>query len=563
MTAVREELSQVAENALSDYPGLVRKLLFYRGIIDADSARAFLDPEYSAHTHDPFLMKDMERAVERVLGAITQKEKIVIYSDYDADGVPGGVVLRDFFKKIGFENVTNYIPHRHDEGFGLNHEAIEQFGKEGVGLLITVDCGIADKEEIALARTLKIDTIVTDHHEPSDGGVPDAFAVLDPKQKECNYPFKELCGSGVAYKLVQGLVARGKFGFPEGWEKWLLDMVGLATLSDMVPLVGENRVFAKYGLLVLRKSPRPGLQKLLRRAGVNQRFLTEDDVSFSISPKLNAASRLGSADVAFKLLSTDDEDEADEASRELERLNNERKGIVGSLVREIKKIVAERYIEPDIIVIGNPSWRPALLGLAAQTISRERACPVFLWGRDGDGVLKGSCRSDGRTNVMELMSVATKAFEEFGGHAFSGGFTVSQEKVHTLEEMLARAKQKVVSTPALDSDAMVDMRLSPEEVTSDLYTLISRLAPFGQGNEKPVFFFDGVRVQSAKLFGKERNHLEVLLTRRGATPLKAIRFFAEPPVLPRHDAPISFTASLERSTFAGRVELRLRIIAIL
>ena len=616
--ALREPIPDTAHQTLAEYPELFRHLLYHRGIQDAESVQAFLNPDYEKQTHDPFLMKGMDTAVERILSAIERKEKIVIYSDYDADGVPGGVVLHDFFKKIGLRNLSlstsgesgkgvgetgvsprrraaspralrteefsneaepgsstggfiNYVPHRHDEGFGLHKEAIEQFSSEGAKLIITVDCGIADVKEVKHAKKLGIETIITDHHLPGPLGLPQAVAILDPKQDGCMYPFKELCGSGVAFKLVQALLQRAStlhptpFTLPPvGWEKWLLDLVGLATLSDMVPLLGENRIFARYGLLVLRKSPRPGLQKILRKSGVNQVLLTEDDISFSLTPKLNAASRLGSAEVAFRLLSTQDEVEADKAAEELSHLNNERKGMVGSLVREIKKVVAERYTETKrVIVVGNPAWRPALLGLAANTLAREHACPVFLWGRDGEDAIKGSCRSDGRVNVMALMQAAGDAFVEYGGHAFSGGFTVEQEKIHTLEEMLIEASGKVETADIVNGDTVADWKLSPDEATQDTYRLISRLAPFGHGNPKPVFLLQDVLVSGAKMFGKEKNHLELSFPRSNGSTLKAISFFADDAKVPQEGETISLLASLEQSSFGGRTELRLRILEML
>ncbi len=558
---VREPISDSAGRELGEYPELVRHLLYYRGIADAGPARNFLNPDYKKHVHDPFLMKGMETAVARVLKAIAANEKMVVYSDYDADGVPGGVLMYDFFKRIGHKNFTSYIPHRHDEGFGLNHDAIESFAHDGVKLMITVDCGIADVAEVARARVLGIETIITDHHLPGPDGIPDAVAVLDPKQESCPYPFKELCGTGVAFKLVQGLIARGGFSLAEGWEKWLLDLVALATLSDMVPLIGENRALAHFGLLVLRKSPRPGLQRLLRKAQVDQKSLTEDDVVFSVTPKLNAASRMGSADAAFKLLSTTDELDADFAVEELWRLNDERKGIVGSLVREIKKMLQART-PSAVIVAGNPAWRPSLLGLAANSLLKEHARPVFLWGRDGDDQLKGSCRSDGSVSVMDIMTEARTAFVEYGGHAFSGGFTIVPEQVHTLEERLSAACMKVGANGSGTQALLADSRFAPDEVTGENYEVIQKLAPFGQGNPKPIFLFENVTVKSARMFGKERNHLEIQLPKKDGKNVKAIKFFAEGEGarVPKSGARLSLLASLEKSSFGGRTELRLRIV---
>lgn len=570
--ALRKPIARDSLETFKYYPELVAELLASRGITTHADAERFLSPDYERDVSDPFLMKDMGKAVTRILEAIQKNECIGIFSDYDADGIPGAVILHDFLKKIGFANFENYIPHRHDEGFGMNKEAVDELSGRGVSLLITVDCGIANTKEVAHAESCGMDVIITDHHLPSGNGIPKAYAVLDSKQSDCSYPDKNLCGSGVAFKLVHALLTRGpsalhatRYTLPAlGWEKWLLDMVGIATLSDMVPLVGENRALAHYGLLVLRKSPRPGLQKLFSKTGVNQRHLSEDDIVFSVTPKLNAASRMGSALSAFKLLSTTDEAEAGVMTDELLQLNNERKGVVGSLVREVKKIMAERYSKVGgVIVMGNPAWRPSLLGLAANALVKEHARPVFLWGRDGEDVIKGSCRSDGSVNVVTLMREAGEVFVEYGGHAQSGGFTVVNEKIHVLEETLMDAYTRVKTEPQETDTIFIDKKISPDDVTLANFRLIDGLGPFGQGNPKPLFLLENVPVKDVKFFGKEKNHLELSLPRSEGSVVKAIRFFAEDIRPPVAGALINLVASMELSSFAGRSELRLRIVDIL
>jgi single-stranded-DNA-specific exonuclease len=320
-------LEDIKEN-LKVYSELTQTLLFNRNITSEEEAEIFLNPDYERDIYDPFLIMGMERAVERILSAIENEEKIVIYGDYDCDGIPGSVVLHDFFKKIGYKDFENYIPHRHEEGYGFHAHAVEEFAKEGVGLVITVDCGITDVDAVKRADELGIDVIITDHHLPQET-LPPAFVILNSKQKEDTYPDDMLCGAGVAWKLVQALLARGRkekiFDVSDGWEKWLLDMAGLSTIADMVPLLKENRALAHFGLKVLRKSPRPGLQKLLRKAKVAQVHLTEDDVGFMIAPRINAASRMDVPMEAFRLLSTDDEIVAGELSEHLHNINNERK----------------------------------------------------------------------------------------------------------------------------------------------------------------------------------------------------------------------------------------------
>ena len=563
------------------YPELLRDLLKNRGIENVADAKKFLEPDYARDTHDPFLMKDMEKVTERIIRAINANEKILIYSDYDADGIPGAVILHDFFKIIGYNNFQNYIPLRQEEGFGLNKEAISLCAAEGAKLLITIDCGITDVEPVAHANELKIDVIITDHHEPS-GEVPAAFAILNPKQADCQYPEKMLCGSGVMFKLIQAMLSKKSAistipageQIKEGWEKWLLDMVGLATLSDMVPLQGENRAFAFYGLKVLRMSPRIGLMKLIRKAGAMQQYITEDDIGFTITPRINAASRMGIPMDAFRLLSTKDEVEAGQLADHLDKKNNERKGLVAAMTRDINQRLQARMQNEalhEVIVMGHTDWKPSLLGLVANSLKDLHGRPVFLWGKESASVIKGSCRSDA-VSVVELMEAARPLFITFGGHRLSGGFSIEQEKIHTLEEDLSAAYRKIIAAkPAGEKSGgtfagkyAIDKTLSLADVSWNTWSIIERVGPFGTGNPKPMFLFENVLVESARQFGKEKNHLEIKLGEDKT--VTAISFFstpekyARPPVVGER---ISLIAALEKSMFRNYPELRLRIIDIM
>ena len=588
---------------LAEYPELLQELLMARGINTRDTADKFLNPNYDRDTHDPFLMKNMERVVDRINAAIAQKEKIVIYSDYDADGIPGAVALHDTFKKLGYENFINYIPDRHEEGFGLNISAVREFAEGGAKLIITIDCGIADNLPVKLAGELGMDVIITDHHEPS-GELPNAYAILNPKQSDCTYPEKILCGAGVVFKLIQAILIRraglldklpvssqsqtsqsqtqsAQTDFqtarpPEiknGWEKWLLDMVGLATLSDMVPLTGENRAFAYYGLKVLRISPRVGLMRLLRKVNADQRYVTEDDISFTITPRINAASRMGVPMDAFSLLSTRDETKAGVLADHLDKINDERKGAVAAITKEVRKKIEERSHEEvlkEIIVMGNPNWRPSLLGLVANSLKDDHARPVFLWGREGGSLIKGSCRSDGSVSVVEIMESTKESFIAFGGHAFSGGFSVSHEQIHVLEERLVVAYRKIIEKEAQGGAGgrekiRIDKKFRLEDVTWDTYKLVEKLSPFGVGNPKPVFLFEGIEVREVKQFGKEKNHLELGFEDANGRKISAISFFAKLTDFsrePKAGEKINLIATLEKSLFRGRGELRLRIVDV-
>lgn len=532
------------------FPELLEHLLKERGLAPDDLA-----PKYEK-LHDPLLLPDMEKARDRIIRAIKEGERIAIFSDYDADGIPGAVVLSDFFRRIGYGNVVFYIPHRHDEGFGLNIAAIDELKEGGATLLITVDCGTADIAEGAHAKELGLDLIITDHHEPPEE-LPEAFAIVNPKLKGSAYPFPNLCGSAVAYKLVQAILSKESFGIKAGMEKWSLDMVGIATLSDMVPLTGENRILARFGLDVLRKSRRPGIIALCALLRMEQQHLTEDDVTFMITPRINAASRMGEPEDAFRLLATPDPLEAMRLAEHLEKINQERKGLVGSIVKTAKHELEKRDTIPAVIVIGNPEWRPAILGLVANSLVEEYLRPAFVWGRDGDGVLKGSCRSYNGYDLFALMSACSDSFLQFGGHKGAGGFSLTLEGLTSLEEKLSHALSGLATAEGQEERGHP---VTLYDIGESLWETVSLFAPFGTGNEKPVFTIANAPIKSIRQFGKENNHLEIAL----GNGLKAISFFSSPASykLEATSSHCTLHAHLEKSYFRNRPEVRLRIVDI-
>ncbi len=547
--------------ALSSYSLPLQQLLYSRGITTKAAAETFLAPNYETQLHSPLLLNDIVKATTRINAALLAKEHIAIFSDYDCDGIPGAVVLYDFFTAIGSVHFENYIPHRHYEGFGLSVEAVEKLAAKGATLIITIDCGTSDVRAIARAKALGIDVIVTDHHEPGSE-LPDAIAIVNPKLG--TYPFRDLCGTGVVYKLVQALLRTGAYSLPAGREKWWLDMVGVATIADMVPLVGENRVFAHFGLQVLRKSRRPGLQQLLRKAKMNQSYLTEEDIGFTIGPRINAASRMDAPEHAFLMLTATDEGEASAHVAHLEKLNNERKGTVAVITKELHKRLSEMTEIPQVLVLGNPLWRPALVGLAANKLAEEYNRPVFLWGRDGNDVIKGSCRSGGGVSVVRLMEHATEHFHEHGGHHMSGGFSVRDEQVFSLSAALNHAFTALGNEAIVPTEYVVEASLPLEAVFGEMKHALAALAPFGTGNPKPLFAFTRVTPSTVDVFGKAKEHLKLVFqTDRG--PLEAIAFFAQPEdyrVTPVAGQPLTVLAHIENSFFMGRQQLRLRIVDI-
>jgi single-stranded-DNA-specific exonuclease len=564
---------------------LLELLLKNRGITKEDQKKAYLEPNFETNIYDPFLLQDMQVAVDRILLAIEKKEKIVIYGDYDCDGIPGSVVLYDFFSEIGYTHFSNYIPHRHTEGYGLHVSAIEKFAKEGVTLLITVDLGITNIAEVAYAHTLGIDTIITDHHLPHeeiDSGaqvqvLPKAVAVINAKRTGNQYPDNMLCGCATAWKLVCALITTGKerninvfAEIPVGFEKWLLDMVGISTISDMVPLQNENRVLAYYGLIVLRKNRRKGVRALLLNANLRPDFLTEEDVGFSIAPRINAASRMDIPMDAFDVLSTRDEATAIHKANYLESLNTGRKENVAVYMKKAHEL-AKLRTDKKILVVGDKEWSPGVLGLIAGKLTDAYGKTTFVWGGGEDGSIKGSCRSDGNTHLVDLMSAVEKeTFTAMGGHELAGGFSLELDKLFDLEERIQVAYEKVKHMQLEKKNELyIDCALRLSDVTVQTFNTITKLAPFGLGNQKPLFSFDNVKIIHARLFGKTKNHLELIVSKDN-TEIKAIQFFAGTHVETKSGLQVELVAGMsitlfayiEKNTFAGAREIRLRIHAI-
>jgi single-stranded-DNA-specific exonuclease len=385
-----------------------------------------------------------------------------------------------------------------------------------------------------------------------------------------------LCGAGVVFKLVQALLKEGKKNtkgkhheifneIPSGWEKWLLDMVGIATLADMVPLQNENRTFARFGLTVLQKSRRKGLCTLLEKVKIEQKYLSEDDITFMIAPRINAAGRMDHPVRAFELLATDDPAEAESLADHLEHINQKRKGHVAAIIKDAKKKIKKRELS-EVIVVGNPDWSPGILGLVASNLVEEFARPTFVWGYDNKGEIKGSCRGNG-VSVIDLMRAAPDdTFLQFGGHDSACGFSIKHNNIYNLEQVLEDT-YKNTEKEQDENMTWIDHTLSLDDVNWETYQVIEQLAPFGVGNEKPLFLFKNIEIAEVRLFGKEKNHLGLDFKNSSGKKVSAIGFFVDDKsfadVTIGVGEKIHLVATLEKSFFRNFAELRLRIIDII
>lgn len=596
----------VPEHLLLNYGDIVRKMLFVRGLHAEEDAEKFLNPKYE-DLLDPFLFRDMEKAVVRIFEAMEGKEKIVIYSDYDCDGIPAATIMSDLFQKLEYKNVEFYIPHRHDEGYGLHMDAVQNFIDTGVKLLITFDLGITAIAETAHATAHGVDVIITDHHLPH-GELPRAYALINPhvdsiienseiKEFATAYPEQVLSGAGVAFKLAQGFIK--KYGeyykIHDGWEKWLLDMAALGTLSDMVPIRGENRTISYFGMKVLRRNNRPGLRALFAKMKMDTEHLTEDDLTFMVAPRINAASRMDTPMRAFELLSAETNEKAVPMAEHLSNINDERKLLVARIMKEAKATLAKRasgkdeneiFSENPVVVIGSTGWGAGILGLVAGKLTDELRKPVFVWGmEEEDENIKGSCRSDGSVNVVDLMTANTELFVQFGGHTVAGGFVSTREKIHFLEEALCKTyislRENIIAIEKLSlenggSENVVPnpntalATISLNKVKPAFIAELDRFAPFGLDNPKPMFLFQNVTLDVVKQFGKTKEHLEVVMSDDTGSS-KAIAFFKTAQDFGHKvdgvgggivaGQKVTLVGTLEMSYFRGR-EARVRIVDI-
>lgn len=560
------EIPQNVEKELIRYSPLVRRLLFNRGIKTESDARAFMFPSYEDDTHDPFSMQNMDICVARFYDAIKKNEKISIYSDYDCDGIPGATILSDLLKKINYKNFEVYIPDRHKEGYGLNEDAVKSICENSTKLLVTIDLGITAVKETEFAKSFGTDVMITDHHEPQEV-LPDTPFILNPKLKNDLYKEPMLCGSGVIFKFVQAFLRKhgDEFTVHEGFEKWLLDMVGLATLADMVPLLGENRVFAYYGMIVLKKTKRLGLLKLFKKSSLDIRKISEDDITFTICPRLNAASRMDHPMYAFNLLNAENEEDAEKFATYLTKINNERKTLVATIMRSVHKEV--KIENKNVIFVGDTRWRAGVLGLVAGKIVDEYKKPAFVWGLEGGQIIKGSCRSAGDVDLVELMSLLPEnSFLEFGGHKQAGGFSVSREEIHFLEERLESAYEKAKKVNIESQEEIkVDAYLDIDDVKEEVFEEVNKLAPFGVGNPKPVFCFADLKVEDVRKFGKNNEHVEIAFKNSRGLFVKAVQFFKSFDSLPesvKNKQKINLFAYIEKNAFGYKEEIRLRIVEI-
>jgi single-stranded-DNA-specific exonuclease len=499
-----------------------------RGFTTQAAIDEFLEPDYGDDLHDPFLFRQMERAVDRIITAIEKNERIVVYGDYDADGVSGAAILTTTLEKLGAQ-VGVYIPYRQTEGYGLNVPAVESLHAEGYRLLITNDCGITSAQEVDRANELDMDVIISDHHhEPPQ--LPKAYAILNPKVAGESYPFSDLCGTGVSFKLAYALLLRTNYGetlkrvLPAGWEKWLLDLVAIATIADMMPLRGENRTLVSYGLRVLRKTQRPGLRALFDVMRCDAKSADTETIGFQIAPRLNAAGRLDHANAAYRLLVTDDDAEARTLAADLEAKNRERQQLTEQVVNGAIEQVGDPGDRP-LIAAYSPDWPIGVLGLAAGKLTNRFHRPALVMGQS-NGEILGSGRSIPAFNIIEgIEAVRDQFLSKAGGHSQACGFTLKKnDDREAFVAALAQLAGASLEGKSLTPEMTIDAALEAKEVNWKLLEVVETLAPYGQTMPRPVFAIRDVEVMSAMAVGRDQRHLRLTIRSKDGTIQKTIGF---------------------------------------
>ncbi|MES2627747.1 MAG: single-stranded-DNA-specific exonuclease RecJ [Bacteroidota bacterium] len=550
------EQVNVLANAINVRPAIAA-ILLQRGITDFEQARTFFVPLLEG-LHDPFLMKDMKEAVERLTNAVNRNEKILVYGDYDVDGTTAVALMYSFISSF-YPNVDYYIPDRYKEGYGISSQGVHYAHEQGFSLIIALDCGIKSIDKVGLAHTFGIDFIICDHHLPGET-IPDAVAVLDPKRNDCGYPFKELCGCGVGFKLVQA------FCESQGWSAQqalqYLDLVAISIAADIVPVNGENRILSHHGLFALNHSPRrPGLKALLEHAAI-KRELSVGDLVFTIAPRINAAGRITSGREAVSLLVATDAADAREISRRIDDNNSIRKDLDKSITSEALDMIAGSvsWQQAKTTVVYHEDWNKGVVGIVASRLTETYYRPTIVLTRSGDKVA-GSARSVRGYDVYRAIEACSVHLEQFGGHKYAAGLTLLPENIDLFREAFELEVCASITEELLQPEIIIDAALDFDQISMKFSTVLNRMSPFGPENMQPVFRADNVRDAGfAKRVGE--NHLKCLLyqendpaVRFDAIGFKLDRFL---PLL-KSGKPFSIAYSIEQNVWNEQVALQLVI----
>ncbi|MDP6852982.1 MAG: single-stranded-DNA-specific exonuclease RecJ [Candidatus Marinimicrobia bacterium] len=501
-------------------PHTIARVMSLRGIQNRENSKKFFYPHLEG-IHDPFLMKDMEDAVSRILQTISEKKSILIFGDYDVDGTTSAAFLTLFFQSLEVD-VHYYIPSREKEGYGVSKQGIEYGKLIGADILITCDCGINAFEQVDFANSLGIDVIISDHHKP-EAKLPDAAAVINPNRLDCNYPFKGLCGAGVAFKLALALCQKGGYDQALAWKH--SDLITLGIAADLVPIKDENRIIVHYGIKQMQKQTNSGITALLKTGGLWKKEITVGRLVFWMAPKINAAGRLGDASRAVKLLTTNNPVRAMDIARELEDENNLRKEITHKITEEaLYQVKTNCNLDKEkAIILGSEDWHPGVVGIVASRIKETFARPAIIISFEEDEG-KGSCRSIYGFDMVDALRECASSLTGFGGHPIAAGLSLQKEKFDAFKATFLKVAENQISTEELTPTIMVDSELNLEDLDHRMLKFLNSMEPYGPGNMRPIFTTKNIRVEGIpQLLGRDQNTLKFSVKQK-KTPFESIGF---------------------------------------
>lgn len=533
------------------------KLLAQRGISTFDDAKEFFRPDLQK-LHDPFLMKDMDLAVTRIEKAMAQGEKIMIYGDYDVDGTTAVSLVYSFLRKH-YKQLTTYIPDRYKEGYGVSIAGIDFAAEHGISLIIALDCGIKAIDKVEYAKEKGIDFIIGDHHRPGNH-LPDAVAVLDPKRQDCNYPYDELSGCGVGFKLVQALCK--KWQLPDAEWMALLDLVAISIGADIVPITGENRILAFHGLRLINEAPRPGIALLKELSGKKDVEMSITDVVFLIGPRINAAGRIAHGHLAVELLTGDIGPRIEELSHLINDHNNERKELDSSITQSALQMIEElQETKRMSTVVFEKSWHKGVIGIVASRLIETYYRPTIVF-TESKGVLAGSARSVSGFDIYNALEDCEDILEQFGGHMYAAGMTLRKDRFEDFKIRFEEVIKARIKPEQLIPEIEIDASLQFHEITPKFYNILKQFAPFGPGNMQPVFRSDNLRDSGfSRAVGQDGTHLKLVLTDPASRiQISGIAFgMADKLSLLQSGQPISVAYHLEENIFNGKSSLQMRV----
>ncbi len=552
--AMTQAAGETTEQAV---PEIVAQILARRGVA-AEAMADFLYPNYDLHLHDPYLMTDMPWAVERIIVAADAGEQVAVYGDYDIDGITASAIMIETLRAVGIE-ARSYIPDRFEEGYGISQPALERLQGEGVSLVISVDCGITSVVEADWARVNGLDLIITDHHAVPEI-LPEAIAVINPKRLGDEYPFKDLCGAGVVFKLAQALSVRT--GKPEpGREKWLLDLVALGTVCDVVDLVGENRVLASYGLKVMRKTRRVGLRALANVGGVDISQISAYHLGYVLGPRMNAAGRLEHAARSLELMMTDDSVRAMAIAEELDVLNRQRRADQDAVFKAADAM-AEQQVDDPVLVLAHSDWSHGIVGIVASKLVEKWHKPVLVAQIMGE-VTKGSARSTGTFNMVEALRSQASLLTKFGGHFYASGYTLPTASLVPLRAGLGAYHAETKATAmalALEADVTFD---ELAQVSWELYDNLQLLEPYGAANPQPILELPALVVSRVSAMGQDGRHLRLSFGDGSGSTVQAVGFgLAETHGELKEGQIVTVLGRVNKNEFRGNTALQLVVLDI-